>query len=74
MKILIACIHYPSASGRFIARAFRRLGHDVRTTGPSTGAGIWGIEVDPRWIWTPDFDPDGAWKPELIITAERLCL
>jgi len=70
MKILIACIHYPSASGRFIARAFRRLGHDVRTTGTSTGAGIWGIAVDPRWIWTPDFDPDGEWKPELIITAD----
>ena len=78
MKILIACIHYPSASGRFIARAFRRLGHDVRPTGPSTGAGIWGIEVDPRWIWTPDFDPamdswqlDGAdWNPDLMITAD----
>ena len=31
MNILITCIHYPIASGRYMARAFRRLGHDVRT-------------------------------------------
>src|SRR5688572_6760103 len=54
MRILVACIHYPVASGRYIARAFKRLGHDVRTVGPATGNQIWGMTVDERHVWTPD--------------------
>jgi hypothetical protein len=53
-RILIAAIHYPVASGRYIARAFKRLGHDVRTVGPATGNQIWGMTVDERHAWTPD--------------------
>jgi hypothetical protein len=54
MRILIAAIHYPVASGRYIARAFKRLGHDVRTVGPYTGNRIWGLTVDERHVWEPD--------------------
>lgn len=69
MKILIACIHYPVASGRYIQRALRRLGHDVRTVGQSTGNQIWGMQVKDEWVWEPEF-PDGDWLPDLVITAE----
>ena len=50
MRVLIAAIHYPAASGRYLADAFRRGGHDVRTAGFMPGT-IWGIEYDPRWQW-----------------------
>jgi Glycosyl transferases group 1 len=56
MRILIAAIHYPVSSGRYIARAFKRLGHDVKTVGPSMGNKIWGIEVDERHVWRPNVD------------------
>ncbi|HEY4724216.1 MAG TPA: glycosyltransferase [Anaerolineae bacterium] len=68
-RILIACIHYPVASGRYIAMALRRMGYDVRTTGPTTGNRIWGIEVDARYTWKPD-EPEEGWTPDLIITAD----
>lgn len=69
MKILVACIHYPVASGRFIARALRRLGHDVKTVGPSTHNQIWAIHVDPKWNWEPDL-PGWEWHPDLTIIAD----
>jgi len=73
MNILITCIHYPIASGRYMARAFRRLGHDVRTAGESTGTKIWGMEVDERHVWQQDYFL-GHWEqglfPDLIIHAE----
>src|SRR3989304_7352722 len=77
MKIIIAAIHYPVASGRYIADAFRRLGHDVRTVGPCTGAEIWGMKVDERYIWKPTYELKdaeliawGTWRPQMIITAD----
>src|SRR3990172_11400605 len=84
MKILVAAIHYPVASGRFIANALRRLGHDVRTVGPYTANQIWGIEVDPKWNWEPTYriskSMEGLdletlvsiadWRPDLIIAAD----
>ena len=77
MKILISAIHYPVCSARYIARALRRLGHEVRTVGPATGNVIWGMEVDPRWNWEPSYhlgDAErvafGTWPPELMITAD----
>jgi hypothetical protein len=61
IKILITATHYPVASGRYIAEAFRRLGHDVKTAGPCTGADVWGIKVDERHVWNPDrFGPEFA--------------
>ena len=62
-RILITCIHYPIASGRYIQRAFKRLGHDVRTLGNSTGSEIWGMTVDEKHTWQAsafgqDFTPD----------------
>ena len=68
MKILITCIHYPIASGRYMARAFRRLGHDVRTEGQSTGTKIWGMDADERHIWQPDREK--GFIPDLVIHAD----
>ena len=68
MNILITCIHYPIASGRYMARAFRRLGHDVRTAGATTEREIWGLSVDEKWIWRPDFSEE--FEPDLIVHAD----
>jgi hypothetical protein len=77
MNILIAAIHYPIASGRYIERAFKRLGHDVRTLGPATGRQVWGMELPPGREWQPDYPVDGSafnepddWIPDLIVTAD----
>lgn len=74
MRILIVCIHYPVASGRYIARALQRLGHEVRTLGPTTGVEVWGMKVKEEHAWQPDFGeitPElDAWNPELVITAD----
>ena len=84
MKILVACIHYSVSSGRYITRALRRLGHEVRTIGPAPGRMIWGFEVEAKWEWKPDYESDlkqwptmdivmnrqDGWQPELIITAD----
>jgi spore maturation protein CgeB len=77
MNILIVCIHYPIASGRFLLEAFRRIGHDARSAGPMTGTAIWGMDIDERYVWKPDFPLDGQsgfslgnWRPDLIVTAE----
>lgn len=72
MKILIAANHYPVASGRYMAEAFRRLGHEVRTIGFARGNDIWGIKVDPKYTWNPthmieNVPPD--W-PELVIVMD----
>lgn len=54
LRILVAAVHYPVASGRFILRALQRLGHDVKSIGPYTGNNIWGMTVDQKWVWVPD--------------------
>src|SRR3990172_12011011 len=70
LRILISCIHWPVASGRYLAHALKRLGHDVRTVGPSTGVGIWNMNVSPQWVWEPNYNPDEGWRPDLWITAD----
>ena len=79
MKILVACIHYSVSSGRYITRALKRLGHEVRTVGPAPGRMIWGFEVEAKWEWKPDYHNDGQsptlddehkWRPDLVITAD----
>ncbi len=52
-RILLAFIHYPSSSGRFLRRAFERLGHDVKTVGPCTGPFIWGTRLADTTIDLP---------------------
>ena len=69
MKILIAAIHYPIASGRYIARAFRRLGHDVKTIGPFTGLNIWGSHVNEGMEWMPNIWVDRAAFPDFVSTG-----
>jgi hypothetical protein len=73
IKILIACIHYPVASGRYAMDAFKRIGCDVRTIGNSTGNVIWGMTVNPKYIW----ESDGAltaswpdWTPDLVVIMD----
>lgn len=70
MRILISAIHYPVASGRYVFNAFKRLGHDVRSVGVSTGANIWSMAVDPRHVWEADGDLTTAWPdwtPDLVV-------
>ena len=72
MKILIACNHYAVASGRYMMDAFRRSGHEVRTAGDSQGALVWGMVVDPKYIWKPDSaiaDVDPEW-PDLVVVMD----
>jgi len=70
--VLIACLHYPVASGRYLARAFRRLGHEVKTVGPAMGRQVWGMEVDARHVWEPDaLNPlADTWEPDLVLTSD----
>lgn len=73
MRILMACILYPVASGRYMYDAFKRLGHDVRVVGDSTGNRIWATELDPKWAWESDgpitaYWPD--WTPDLVILMD----
>lgn len=71
LRILISAIHWPVASGRYLERALKRLGHDVRTVGPSTGTGIWNMNVSPQWVWEPSYRPEEEdWTPDLWITAD----
>lgn len=69
MKTQIIANHYAVASGRYMADALKRLGHEVKTTGEAHGAAIWGIEVDPQYIWEPD-PPGKDWTPDLVIYAD----
>ena len=71
MKLLILAIHWPVASGRYIADALRRMGHDVRTAGPvpEPPNAIWGGQVDERYIWTPAL-PEEDWEPDAVIIAD----
>src|SRR3990167_277497 len=68
-RILIVAIHYPVASGRYCADALRRMGHEVRTIGPETGAEIWGMTVDEKYIWRADVPADD-WIPDLILVMD----
>jgi hypothetical protein len=58
MKILMAYEHYPCSIGRFWKRAFKRLGHDVYSTGHCTYGKIgWGPQYDlTRWADKPEFE------------------
>jgi hypothetical protein len=73
VKVLIVCIHYPVCSGRYITDAFKRLGHDVRHIGPSTGDNIWGMKVPARHAWDSNGDLTAHWDdwtPDLVVIAE----
>ncbi len=69
MKILVHCIHYPVASGRYAVDAFKRLGHDVRHVGIETGNNIWGIQVDPKYAWAQE-PPEDGWQPDIAILMD----
>jgi hypothetical protein len=67
-KVLIHCVHYPTCAGRFLARAFERIGCDVRTMGYCIDE-VWGILVSPGDRWQPN-PPGEGWQPDLIIAAD----
>lgn len=84
-KVLIAAIHFPVASGRYMTAAFRRIGCDVRTCGPIQGNEIWGTKVDPKYIWEPNYTAGNVsgdygitgtlkaldnWMPDLIVCMD----
>lgn len=69
LKVLIHCIHYPVASGRYAVDAFRRLGHDVRHVGHETGRQIWGMDVAEKYVWHQE-SPEGGWTPDLAILMD----
>jgi spore maturation protein CgeB len=72
-KILLAYIHYPVCSGRYVKDALKRLGHDVRSVGNSTLDQIWGGRVHPRHIHYSDGALDTVfpdWTPDLVIVME----
>ena len=72
MRITIACIHYPVASGRYVADAFIRLGHEVKTIGQSTGGTIWGQLVHRKYVWVSASSiaqADPFW-PDLVIVMD----
>lgn len=86
LRILLACCHYPVASGRYMRDAFRREGCDVKTFGPAMGDMIWGMRVHPDEVWIPDAAPMpnvvldcdvasclarfGDWHPDLIVVMD----
>jgi hypothetical protein len=52
--------------------AFRRLGHEVKTAGEAMGNDIWGMKVDPKYIWKPEHPIhkiDPRW-PELVVVMD----
>lgn len=51
MKVHILANHYPVASGRYAADAFRRLGHVVSSEGPAHGRDIWGMTLPGVKAW-----------------------
>jgi hypothetical protein len=66
MKILITAAHYPVASGRYMHDAFKRLGYDVKSVGPSMGLSVWGIVAPEKHEWVPD-NPPANWTPDLVV-------
>jgi len=71
VKLLVLAIHWPVASGRYVAEALRRLGHDVRTAGPVPDPpnAIWGGQVDPRYVWVPA-EPEEGWQPDAVLIMD----
>jgi hypothetical protein len=52
--------------------AFRRLGHEVRTVGEAMGNDIWGMTVDSKYEWKPEYPIhkiDPRW-PELVVVMD----
>lgn len=75
-KILITCIHWAVASGRYMSAAFRRIGCDVKTAGPYPANTIWGMQVDNKYNWNPDVLCDfGNDAPIGYVTTQlkRMC-
>lgn len=72
MNILIAHIHYPISSGRYIARAFERLGHDVKSVGPTTGPFVWNMRLPDTTVHMPDIEIKDVSLPTTVALAPVL--
>jgi hypothetical protein len=71
MKILILADHWAVASGRYCKDALKRMGHEVLSVGKPRGTGIWGVEVDEKYVWQPDdLKREKPWTPDLILVMD----
>ncbi len=73
MRILIVANHYAVASGRYASDAFRRLGHEVYSTGQAMGRDIWGMRLPEGSEWIPDCFPGLKFLPpnlDLIVVMD----
>lgn len=63
MRIVISAVHYPISAARYLATAFKRLGHEVITVGVAAGG----------WLpWAPDVDfSQLAWTPDQALSADN---
>lgn len=68
-KILIHAHHYPVASARYMADAFKRLGCEVYHDGQPMGRAVWGLHLSPRYEWAPE-PPPQDWTPDLAILMD----
>lgn len=62
MRILLSCIHYPVAAGRFMFWALRGLGHEVLTVGPAVGPYL-------PWAGERNLEPY-EWKPDVAVSYD----
>ena len=73
LKILILAVHYEVTGARYIADAFTRLGHDVKTYGPYARLqDAWGVDVPIKYKWHPAsiMEIEQGGKPDLVIIAD----
>jgi hypothetical protein len=63
-RVLIYCMHWPGYAGHYLARALRRLGHDVVTMGAPKACDWHYIPLPARYLWQPDIavEPAGELK------------
>ena len=71
MRILIACLHHPVSSGRYLYNALARMGYDVRHVGgylrdeDRTGRHAWQVLGDWNHAWAD-------WTPDVVIYADTV--
>lgn len=71
MKILITCLHHPTCTGRWLYRAYTRLGYDVRHIGayPNAAAAEGPHAWQPMGMWNCNWQD---WKPDIVIYADTV--
>lgn len=77
MKLVLSNAWWPMCVGKYLLRAARRAGHEVRTIGPSSGDRI-DVWEEPLSIAgegvAPDICADATTTPERLVELDRLAL